>query len=92
MSAPHKKKSPVIARAKKKKGHTAPSFCSGSTMCGNSAGMYDCRISLLSPDTFSRMRICTSPSCRASLPCFEFCPSHLRVESVSEALFFAGMR
>ena len=51
---------------------------SGCTMCGKSDGMYDCRISDLSPDTLSRIRACTSVSCRLSFVCLEFWPSHLR--------------
>ena len=54
------------------------SSMSGWTRCGNSAGMYDCLISDLSPDTLSRIRACTSVSCRLSFDCFEFCPSHLQ--------------
>ena len=61
-------------------------------MCGNRAGIYDCLISDLSPETLRRMRICTSPSCRVSLFCFEFWPSHLSKQSVKTYIELANIR
>ena len=74
---------------------------SGFTKCGNRAGIYDCLISDLSFDTLRRMRIYTSPSCRLSLFCFEFWPSHLsknrvvvnirRVQEKKNVFFFFSL-